>query len=305
MTYRAAARSVPLDLTDPFAVVLPLWALYRMGWTRSMVRAQLDARRWQRLGRAIVLHNGPLNAAEQRVVALINAGPRSLFTGFTAAEGHGLQGWERPWTDVLVPAGARVRRTSEAPVRVHYVNDWSSVRIHRGRWAERLEPALLRAATTFANPRPACGLLAAAVQQRLLRPSALVDEVASMPNLRHRRLLLAAAHDITQGAQALSEIDFARLCRRHGLPVPERQVVRRGPGGRRRYLDAEWIRARDGQRIVAEVDGALHLIVRRWWDDQLRQNELVIAGDDVLRFASVLVRCEEPLVVDQLRRILL
>jgi very-short-patch-repair endonuclease len=75
------------------------------------------------------------------------------------------------------------------------------------------------------------------------------------------------------------------------------------PGGRRRYLDAEWIR-RDGRRVVAEVDGALHLSPRRWWDDQLRQNELVIADDIVLRFPSVVVRTNPEEVVAQLRRVL-
>jgi len=57
--------------------------------------------------------------------------------------------------------------------------------------------------------------------------------------------------------------------------------------------------------VVLEVDGALHLIARHWWDDQLRQNELAIVGDVVLRFPSVVVRCEQMLVVDQLRRALL
>jgi very-short-patch-repair endonuclease len=64
-----------------------------------------------------------------------------------------------------------------------------------------------------------------------------------------------------------------------------------------------WRRA-DGRQVVVEVDGALHLIPRRWWDDQLRQNELVLAGDLVLRFPSVVVRCEPMVVVDQLRRAL-
>jgi len=114
----------------------------------------------------------------------------------------------------------------------------------------------------------------------------------------------AAVHDIGQGAQALSEIDLGRLCRRYGLPAPERQVIRPDPRGRRRYLDAEWRRARDGRRVVAEVDGALHLIARRWWDDQLRQNEVVIAGALVLRFPSVVLRCEEATAADQLRRVL-
>jgi very-short-patch-repair endonuclease len=79
--------------------------------------------------------------------------------------------------------------------------------------------------------------------------------------------------------------------------------VRAEPGGRRRYLDAEW-RCRDGRVVAAEVDGALHLTPRRWWDDQLRQNELTIAGTLVLRFPSAVVRAEPALVADQLRRLL-
>ena len=72
------------------------------------------------------------------------------------------------------------------------------------------------------------------------------------------------------------------------------------PDGRRRYLDVEW---RKGTRaLAAEVDGALHLVPQRWFDDQLRQNEIVLAGTPLLRFPSVVVRAEEALVVDQLRR---
>jgi hypothetical protein len=113
---------------------------------------------------------------------------------------------------------------------------------------------------------------------------------------------MAAAHDISGGAQALSEIDFARLCRSAGLATPVRQAIRLDRFGRRRYLDVEWRRG-DGRRIVAEIDGALHLVAPHWWADQLRQNEIVIAGDLVLRFPSVVVRCEQALVTDQLRRV--
>lgn len=105
------------------------------------------------------------------------------------------------------------------------------------------------------------------------------------------------------GAQALSEIDFVRLCRRNGLPPPRQQAVRVERNGRRRYLDAEWLRF-DGRRLVCEIDGALHLTPRRWFDDQLRQNEIVLSGSLVLRYPSVVVRTEEKLVADQLRRAL-
>ena len=113
-----------------------------------------------------------------------------------------------------------------------------------------------------------------------------------------------AVDDVGQGAQALSEIDLGRLCRRYGLPQPVRQAVRADRYGRRRYVDAEWI-SRSGRTIVAEVDGALHLAPRRWWDDQLRQNELVLTGDLVLRFPSVIVRHEQQIVAGQLGRALL
>lgn len=141
------------------------------------------------------------------------------------------------------------------------------------------------------------------MQQRLATAAALVLALTDMPKLRHRKVLRAALADIEQGAQALSEIDFHALCRRHRLPTPERQAVRREPSGRRRYLDATWRRS-DGRLVVAEVDGALHLAVQRWWDDQLRQNELSLADALVLRFPSVLVRTEPARVADQLRRAL-
>ena len=106
------------------------------------------------------------------------------------------------------------------------------------------------------------------------------------------------------GSDALSEIDFVRLCRRAGLPSPERQAVRLEPGGRRRYLDAQW-RLPDGRVVVVEVDGAVHLAARRWFEDQLPQNEVTLSGTLVLRFPSAVVRCEPALVVAQLRRALL
>lgn len=133
--------------------------------------------------------------------------------------------------------------------------------------------------------------------------ASLRDAIEFAPRIRHRHLLSAAVDDIEQGAHALSEIDMAQLCRRHGLPEPRRQAVRVEPFGWRRYLDVEW-ETPDGRSVVAEIDGALHLVPTRWWDDSLRQNELVIAGSSVLRFPTVIIRTEEALVVDQVRRAL-
>lgn len=271
--------------------------------SRATELGQVRAGRWQRFGRAIVLHNGVPTRAEQFEIALVNLGPRAALTAFTALEAWGLAGWERDAVHVLVPRGARIRRPAGLDVRVHYTDQWSSAPRHDGRGLHRPANSAVIAASTFRNPRPACAILAAVVQQRLARPGDLVAAVSGSPRVRHRAAMLAAANDVAQGAHALAEIDFARLCRSAGLPTPKRQGVRRDSSGRRRYLDVEWDLP-DGRRLVVEVDGALHLAVGRWWDDQLRQNELTLSGDIVLRFPSVVVRCEPHVVIAQLHRIL-
>jgi len=274
------------------------------GVGRRQLAAEITAGRWQRVGLAIVMHNGPLSPAQRRRVARIHAGPRAVLTAFSSAEVHGLDGWRRDEVHLLAPAGARLSARCPIDVRLHRYDPSRQIRCIPGGGVEVLPDALLRASTTFRAARPACALLAAAVQQRLVRADELTRALERFPRQRHRRALRLALADIAGGSQALSEIDFVRLCRRYGLPDPVRQAVRREPGGRRRYLDATW-RRRDGRLVVVEVDGALHLATRRWWDDQLRQNEIALDDALVLRFPSVVLHTEEPLVVAQLRRALL
>jgi hypothetical protein len=251
----------------------------------------------------MILHNGALRREEAIRAALLNCGPRAALTSFTAVEVLGLTRWRRDESHVLVPGGTKIRRVAQLSTHVHYVSDWSTVTFARP-GVQAAEPALLVAASSSRSPRPACGIVAAGVQQRIVSADELSSELARATRLRHHASLVLAVRDIAQGSEALSEIDLVRLCRRHGLPEPARQVVRAEPSGRRRYVDAEWIRS-DGCRVVVEVDGALHLIVTNWHSDQLRQNEITIGGAIVLRYPSVVVRDEELLVVDQLRRALL
>jgi hypothetical protein len=273
------------------------------GVTRRQTAGEIVSGRWQRAGLAIVMHNGPLSPVQRRRVARIHAGPRSVLTAFTVAEICGLHGWEREYVDVLAPAGTRLRSGCPVPVRLYLHGVDSPPRVVSGGGVELLPDALVRAAATFGSPRPACGLFAAAVQQRLTTTTSLAEALGRHSRTRHRRALTLAVADIEGGAQALSEIDFVRLCRRHRLPQPMQQRLRHEPSGRRRYLDASWRRA-DGRLVVAEVDGGLHLTPRRWWDDQLRQNELALSDALVLRFPSVVVRTDPQAVAEQLRRAL-
>jgi hypothetical protein len=297
----AAARRAAAARTDGTRVATRQ-RLRRRGFGWEHIAANVRADRWQLAGAAVVLHNAELNDDDRRQVALINCGPRALLTSFTVAAAFGLVGWEREQIHVLAPAGTR--RPDLPDLVLHRTGQWDRVQRHPLRRLHSLAPALVLAASSFARPRAGCGLLAAAVQQRLIRPAALRDAVVAASRTRHRAQLIAALDDIAQGAQALSEIDFFRLCRKYRLPLPSRQAVRTEPDGRRRYLDAEWT-LRSGRRVAVEVDGAVHLTPQRWYDDQLRQNEVVIGGTEVLRYPSVVVRVDEPLVASQLARILL
>lgn len=298
---RSARRWSPADL-DHLDGVASRADLAALGIDADLIDPQLAADRWQRVGSAIVLHNGPLSRRQRELVALFNCGPRSVFTSFTAAERWGLKGWTRDDVYVLGPKGAR-RPNAPSGLVLHRTGDWETADLVPARRLHRLAPALLVAAASFPNNRPGCGLLAATVQQRLVKPCDLNRALAAAPRMRHRASLQFAVYDIAQGAQALSEIDFYRLCARHGLPRPRLQAVRIEPDGRRRYLDAEWARS-DGSLVAVEVDGALHLTSVIWINDQLRHNEVVIGGTPVLRFPSILVRDDDPIVASQLGRLL-
>jgi len=112
------------------------------------------------------------------------------------------------------------------------------------------------AAAWMHTDRGAEAVLAAGVQQRLVRTADLVAVVAGNPRLHRRRIILSTLGDIMGGAEALSEIDFTRLViRAFGLPEPTRQTVRYDSRNRRRWLDAVWEEA----RIIVEIDGIHHM----------------------------------------------
>jgi hypothetical protein len=139
--------------------------------------------------------------------------------------------------------------------------------------------------------------MAAAVQQRIVRASELWTEMTRVRRHRFRKLILLVLADIDGGAHSLAEIDFARLCRRAGLPAPSRQRVRTDSMGRRRYLDVAW----DQFRLVVEIDGMFHMELARWMDDSFRGNEISLDDWVLLRFPAVVLRTDPERVLAQVR----
>jgi hypothetical protein len=270
--------------------------LAAVGVRRDKVRAEIAARRWRSLGyRVVALHNGPLDdRAREWAAVLDQPGPAAL-AGLTAARAYGLEWSGDARVHVVVPHGTTPRGV--AGCRIHVSRRFSPSDVHPTRTPPqvRVERGLVDAASWSVSKRVACGLLAAAVQQRLTTAPRLRAELLRAGLIRHRALLLAILADIAGGAESLAEIDLSALARRAGLPPPQRQSVRTDRSGHRRYLDAEF----DGFSV--EIDGAVHLLPLTYWDDMARQNDLLlVTGTPILRFSSVALRVDPAAVVAQL-----
>ncbi|MDI5943889.1 hypothetical protein QLR68_38340, partial [Micromonospora sp. DH15] len=134
--------------------------------------------------------------------------------------------------------------------------------------------ALVDAAGWARTPDEAQAVLAAGCQQRRVLPEEVAAVVEVLPRARRRHLVRRTVDDIAGGAQALSEIDFLRLCRRYGLPRPDLQHRRTDARGRTRWLDAYWRE----WGLHVEIDGAHHMDAREWAADLRRQNDVWTSG---------------------------
>ena len=270
------------------------------GCSHGYLEAQVAARRWRRLSWIVyVTHNGPLTEQQMWWAATLAVGP---LAGRTALRAWGLAGWPSKSVEVVVHRGARPELPIGVPLQVHESRRLTEEALQPWRSPARtnVERSAVDAAAWTKDPRAACGLLAAVVQQRMSVAPKLRSALSEAGRVRHVRLLRSVLHDIEGGAQALSEVDLAGICRRYGLLL-ERQVIRLDRQGRRRYVDAR-VSAPGGRSVLVEVDGALHLLVASYWADMERGNELVISGDRVLRFPSIALRVDEHIVGNQLRR---
>ncbi len=304
----SAISSDPPGLTDLLreqdGVVSTASAL---GWlSQQQLRWRVTSGRWQQPCRGIVVaHSGPMTQKQQLWAALLWAGEGAVLAGLTAAGLDGLEGFPdranaaQP-IHLLVPACRSVRRKPPGlPVAVHYSimltpQDVHPLRVPR---RTRLARSLVDAAAWAGSDRRAQAVLAAGVQQRLVRPGDLLAVAIGNQRRPRRAMIMATLDDIAGGAQALSELDFTRLVRRHQLPEPDRQAPRRDAAGRRRWLDAVWETA----RLIVEVDGIHHLDADQYWADMDRGNDFTLDGYRILRFPAFAVRYQADYVAGKIR----
>jgi Protein of unknown function (DUF559) len=267
---------------------------------RAHVRWKLASGYWQRPCRGVVItFSGPITREQEEWVAVVAAGQGAVLAGLAAARLDGLTGFDDRKIQLVVPGSRRVVRDMPADVIVHRSGVLGPPHVHPLRLPPRTRPArsLVDAAAWMGTENGARAVLAAGVQQRLVRVEDLRQVLERRPGLRRRALIAATLSDIEGGAEALSELDFCRLTRRFGLPEPDRQTIRRDAQGRRRWLDAHWEQA----RLVVEVDGRWHMEAYAWWADMRRDNDLTVSGLRVLRFPAFAVRDHPEVVAAQIR----
>ncbi len=272
------------------------------GLSAAQLEGAVDARRWRKFGRTVVvLHNGPLTPTQRNWVAVLLLTKPAALAGLSAATAAGLTGFEPDDVHVVVSHDTHV--ATPAWVRLHESRRLRPGDIYRnsGPPRTRTSRSVIDAATWSARPRRACAILCAAVQQRLTTAERLERERRTAGPIRHVRIMRDILGDISGGGHTLAEIDLGPLAVRAGLAPPRRQVLRREPDGKVRYIDVEFDLP-DGIVLAVEIDGAMHLVPESSWDDMDRQNEVAIGGSPMLRFPSLKVRLEPPRVVDQLRR---
>lgn len=284
--------------------------LTQLGVGCEAVGYHVGARRWRLLGPLlVVLHRGPLLTAGRRWAVVLNAGSGAALGAWTALDAWGLSGWQRDATHIVVARGAQpppLPVDVVGPVVVHESrrHGEQDVRTKDGLRLHGVERSAVDAGAWSRTDRSACGILAATVQQRLTTADRLAGELDGVGQVRRRRLMTSVVADIGGGAQALSEIDFVRFCRRRGLPEPARQVLRLDATGRRRYLDVEW-QLPGGGTVAVEIDGVGHMDASRWYDDLLRTAELLAGGSsDPVRLPAMAVRLEPDRVERILRALL-
>jgi very-short-patch-repair endonuclease len=269
------------------------------GVDRWAVAHQVETGRWKAYGdQAIAVHPMVLDFRARCRVSVWEAGDNAALDGTTALRWRGLTGFD-DGIHVIVPWPGRAMRWDGS--YVHPSRLWTNddIETHEGIRVTRPQVATIRAAMWARSDRAGATVMAMSVQQRLSTGDQVLLEAKRLNRHKRRPLILAVARDIAEGAQSLSELDFAVLCRRRGLPEPSRQRLRRGPRGRV-YLDVSW----DEFRVVVEIEGAHHDAPENAVDDALRQNALTIQRLGVLRIPVIGLRTCTADFMDQVETLL-
>ena len=246
-----------------------------------------------------MVHTGPLALSTTLWAAQLSGGPRARLDGASSLIAAGLTGFDVDRHRVSVPRGARVFR--DRVVDVRQTRRWRADDAARGGGPPRTrsEIAAVRGALWARSDRQAALLLTMVVQQGVAPADRIGQALLHVKRDRRLAFVIDVVTDLVGGVRSLAELDFARECRRRGLPEPTRQVIRRGRDGRY-YLDVVW----EEWGLVVEVDGIQHALAQEVVNDALRHNDVTLDHLTVLRLPVLGLRVASDEFFDQIERAL-
>lgn len=260
------------------------------GVTRDEQRAHVEAERWRWLpNRGVVTDCGPLDAENAWRAALAEVSCRARLGGVTAMQEAGVQGLSDTTIHVWVCKSTRKGLpTLAGNVVLHESRRWNdNDAVDTGIPRARLDVAAVQAAVWSRTVREASLMLVLPVQQRFVTADQLIETFERVRRHTFRTVLRHVLVDIRAGSQSMNELDFVRLCRKHGLPQPSQQVVRRGPDGKS-YIDCRW----EEFGVSLEIQGAGHGELLNALDDDLRLLGLATDGDVALSVSVLTLRID-------------
>jgi hypothetical protein len=270
--------------------VVSVRQLHQLEVTWHHVDVRIRAGSWQRIGPfVIVLHGGPLSERQKLWAAVLHGGKGATLCGLTAATADGLEGFEPAALQVLTPHGSNRDdlEHEQLRVRVHESRRLTDADVHPSRRPARtrLPRSIIDGASLAGSDGRCRAIVAASVQQRLVRPAELLVAARARKSLTRRALIIETINDVEGGSHSLPELEYLRGIRRVGLPMPSRQhVVRRGNGCY--YLDCEF----DAYQVTVEINGAQHIELLNKEADDIRRTGLAIGGRLMVDIGSHTVR---------------
>lgn len=278
--------------------ITTLRMLRQLGVSYDEAYAEISAGRWHRVGRRAISVTGPLPTSDlaRWWWAMIEVGGGAALDGESSLQSWGLARWTTDGVHVSVHRGARYHRTDG--VSLHVLRDRGE--ISKGRILRTPAPvAALRAAMWAKTDRQAAALLSMPVQQRIVSPADLTAAWSRVGRCPRKDVLAQLVPLVADGAQALSEIDFARLGADRGWPQPDRQAVMRTSRGRI-YLDVRF----RAYRTICEVNGIQHYEGTAVVDDAVRRNAHAIGTQTALEIPAVGLVLDPRPLLDQVEQAL-
>jgi very-short-patch-repair endonuclease len=293
-------------LIDVQAGVIARWQALQL-LSRKAIEHRLATRRWRRVHRGVYLaYGGPVTLPQRHWIAVLAGGfgPSLMdsdgpcLAGLSALQVHGLERITSTHIDIVVPSERRL--VAPAGVVVH-----RSVEIDRHPASKppttTIGRAVVDAAAWARSDEQARLIIVASFQQRLVTEPEIWPVLDRLQNIPRHRLIVLTVNDASGGSHTLGELALVRICRSARLPLPDRQLCVRDLSGRQRILDAVF----DRWKVAVEIDGAHHDDVAQRWDDNERDNSLILATYRILRFPTHVVREQPQRVAAQLRHALI